>query len=145
MLTPAKARQSLQRHFGDVSPEDFASNVRDFCPDATDTAFAVTPTGHRGDVSVGPIVLSQPAPVRLPLEAYLACALSNLSTEQRQLMFTLSDVVRVVCNEAGINLYEPRKKTDPVHHADIQDSVVFSLDRQRVLSSDLVIHLCHYP
>jgi len=81
----------------------------------------------------------------LPLNGYLACALSGLNPEQRQLMFQLSDVVSTVCAEHRINLYEPRKKTDPVHHAEVSDAEVFKIDRERVLRSDLLIHLCHYP
>jgi transcriptional regulator with XRE-family HTH domain len=81
----------------------------------------------------------------IPLNAYLACALTGLSKEQRQLMFQLSDVVSDICSQYGIALYEPRKKTDPVHHANVSDADVFKMDRERVLSSDLLIHLSHYP
>lgn len=90
------------------------------------------------------LVLFQSEPQPLPLNAYLACALSNLTSLERQLMFTLSDMISVVCSGLDIELYEPRKKTDPVHHSDISDTEVFHTDRERVLSSDLLIHLCHH-
>ena len=82
---------------------------------------------------------------RVPLEAYLASALTGLSGSDRGLVFQLSDTVGLVCSDAGIELYEPRKKTDPVHHAEVPDSEVFHLDREKVIASDLVIFLSHFP
>src|SRR5205823_10336396 len=64
---------------------------------------------------------------------------------QRMLMFHLSDIVALVCEEQNIALYEPRRQTDPVYHPDVADVEVFRLDRERVLASDLLIHLAHYP
>src|SRR5882672_137583 len=84
-------------------------------------------------------------PSHVPLSAYLACALTGLNEEQRQLVFQLSDTVSVICSEFDIDVYEPRKKTDPVHHAGVLDADVFRTDRERVLGSDLLIHLCHFP
>jgi transcriptional regulator with XRE-family HTH domain len=54
-------------------------------------------------------------------------------------------MVATVCLEQGISLYEPRKKTDPVYNISIPDADVYAIDRERVLNSDLCIHLCHYP
>jgi transcriptional regulator with XRE-family HTH domain len=56
----------------------------------------------------------------------------------------LSDLVNLVCRSVDIDLYEPRKKTDPVHNADVRATDVFHIDRGRVLSSDLLIHLAHF-
>ena len=84
-------------------------------------------------------------PERPTLNAYLASALTGLNEEQRQLIFQLSDTVAMVCDGFDIDLYEPRKKTDPVHHADVADTDVFHIDRERVLGSDLLIYLAHYP
>ena len=80
-----------------------------------------------------------------PLQAYLACALMGLEEQERQLVFQLSDVVAVVCASLKIDLYEPRKKTDPVHNADVSSDIVFHLDRRKVLNSDLVIYLAQFP
>jgi len=142
MLNPKHAGAQIRKHFAEVSPERFIENVERYCPDMIDSN-ALATKGEQGHG--GQLILFQPQPAPLPLNAYLACALSNLNAEQRQLMFTLSDVVSVVCNEQSIDLYEPRKKTDPVHHPDVSDIDVFKTDRERVLSSDLLIHLCHYP
>lgn len=68
-----------------------------------------------------------------------------MSGEQRQLVFQLSDSISEVCRSLEIDLYEPRKKTDPVNNPNVRDSDVFQIDRERVLGSDLVIHLAHYP
>ena len=81
----------------------------------------------------------------ISLDAYLASALTGLSRDERSLVFQISDTVSEICRKHNINLYEPRKQTDPVHHADVQDSEVFKLDRERVLRSDLLIHLGHFP
>jgi len=94
--------------------------------------------------SAGP-VLVHPRPKHIPLTAYLASALTGLSSVQRSLVVLLSDMVSMVCRAVDIELYEPRKKTDPVHHAEVPAIEVFTIDRERVVSSDLLIHLCHFP
>jgi transcriptional regulator with XRE-family HTH domain len=93
----------------------------------------------------GQLVLLPTVRRRLRLRAYLASALSGLDETERQLIFALSDVVAQVCAQHEIELYEPRKNTDPVHHSDVADTDVWVLDKQRVLQSDLVIHLAHHP
>lgn len=96
------------------------------------------------DVADGPALL-HPTVRRLPLTAYLACALTGLSDEQRTTIFDISDRVNQICLETDIELYEPRKRTDPVHNPEVSDAEVFKMDHDRVVTSDLVIHLCHYP
>lgn len=96
------------------------------------------------DVVDGP-ALVHPTGRRLPLRAYLASALTGLSDEQRRIVFDISDRINQICLEADIELYEPRKKTDPVHNPEVSDAEVFKMDHDRVVTSDLVIHLCHFP
>jgi len=91
------------------------------------------------------LMLFKPKESKLDLNAYLACALTGLEKDQRSLMFHLSDIVAIICDKYEIELYEPRKATDPVHHPEVNDADVFATDRERVLSSDLLIHLSHYP
>ena len=91
----------------------------------------------------GPILM-HPHARHVPLEAYLASALSQLQPVERELVIHLSEIVNLVCRAADIDLYEPRKTTDPVHNADVPDSDVFKMDREHVLRSDLLIHLCHF-
>jgi transcriptional regulator with XRE-family HTH domain len=95
-------------------------------------------------VAEGP-ALVHPMARRLPLRAYLASALTGLSGEQRKIVFDISDRINQICLEADIELYEPRKKTDPVHNPEVSDAEVFKMDHDRVVTSDLVIHLCHFP
>src|SRR4051812_7041165 len=91
------------------------------------------------------LTLLQPEPSRVPLDAYLACALTALGSEQRQLIFHISDMIANVCVDHHISVYEPRKKTDPVFNPEVADIDVFMMDRDRVLASDLLILLTHYP
>ena len=95
--------------------------------------------------SVDGPALVHPQSKRVPLSAYLASALTGLSNVEKSLIVHLSDIVSIVCRAVEIDLYEPRKKTDPVHNADVTDTDVFRTDRERVVSSDVLIHLCHFP
>jgi transcriptional regulator with XRE-family HTH domain len=141
---PLRAVELLQKHFSTTSTEEFVDNVERFCPEMMENE-AMDIHENQTDEQKSQLILFRPQASPLRLDAYLACALTGLANEQRQLMFHLSDIVATVCAEQGIDLYEPRKKTDPVHHGDVPDSEVFSIDRARVLNSDLLIHLCHYP
>jgi transcriptional regulator with XRE-family HTH domain len=91
------------------------------------------------------LTLLETTPAPLPLQAYLASALTGLSDNERDLIFGISDLISEVCGEKDIELYEPRKRADPVLHADVASQDVYAWDKQRVLSSDLLIHLCHKP
>jgi transcriptional regulator with XRE-family HTH domain len=89
--------------------------------------------------------LLETTPAPLPLNAYLASALTGLTEDQRRIVFGISDLISDVCEKNGISLYQPRKKTDPVLHAEVSPSEVYAWDKQTVLNSDLLIHLCHHP
>lgn len=92
-----------------------------------------------------PVPMVSEGPSLQRVRAYLASALTGLSTEDRELIFDASDVVAEVCTARGIDLYEPRKITDPVHHPHIADAEVYRMDRQKVLRSDLLFYLAHKP
>ena len=144
MITPDQVVEHLREHFSNSSLEDFKERLGRYCPEIVEGTAMEESVQSKEDTG-GQLILFRPQSAPLPLEAYLASALSGLSADQRQLVFHLSDIVATVCEDLGISLYEPRKKTDPVHHADVQDAEVFRIDRERVLNSDLLIHLCHYP
>lgn len=129
----------LGRHLNEASDEDVADRLND----ASHSANAL-PTAA-GEPPEGQLLLLPTVRRPLRLTAYLASALSGLDDTQRQLIFNLSDTVSVSCARYGIELYEPRKITDPVHHPDVPDAEVWALDKERVLASDLVIHLAHHP
>lgn len=145
VLVPEDASERLRRHFSEVSPEEFTENVQRYCPEVDEASWSTTSVQTQDGEAMNQLVLLQPEPSPLPLEAYLASALTGLNSEQKQLVFQLSDVISTICASHDIQLYEPRKRTDPVHHAEVPDAEVFKIDRERVMSTDLLIHLCHYP
>lgn len=100
-----------------------SSNLEDLA-----TALEVPPSGPEPD-----------------LKGYLACALTGLTETERRYVFQLSDTVATVCKSFNIDLYEPRKVTDPNFNPDVPDHQVFEIDRQKVLQSDVLIFLSHYP
>jgi len=145
MPTWSEAASALRKHFSETSPEQFLQNLQRYCPEITEQKPKEALTRIEEEYNMGQLILFQSQPSPLALSAYLASALTGLAPDQRQLVFHLSDIAATVCADQGITLYEPRKQTDPVHHADVEDAVVFRIDRERVLSSDLLIHLCHFP
>ncbi len=78
------------------------------------------------------------------MRAYLASALTSLTESERRHTDRASDTVAQVCLSIGVSLYEPRAATDPVHHPDVPDWVVYSLDRERIASSDIVLFLSNH-
>jgi transcriptional regulator with XRE-family HTH domain len=91
------------------------------------------------------LTLAETTPAPLPLNAYLASALTNLTDDERKVIDGISALVSEVCTENNIALYEPAKRTDPKQHPDVSSSDVYAWDKQSVLSSDVLIHLCHHP
>jgi transcriptional regulator with XRE-family HTH domain len=75
----------------------------------------------------------------------LATALTGLRDEERNVVFRCSDEISRICGQLGISLYQPREHTDPVIHADRPARDVYLTDRERVLTSDLVVALCTHP
>jgi transcriptional regulator with XRE-family HTH domain len=142
VVDPKGARSVITNHFSGLSEDEFLRNVRRYCPELMEKNNEIT--GKISEEERG-LVLIRPRPTPLRLSAYLASALTGLAAEQRDVIFSLSDTISAICDEHGVDLYEPRKATDPVHHAQVADSQVFKIDRERVLSSDLLIHLCHFP
>jgi transcriptional regulator with XRE-family HTH domain len=136
-LTPQLVSR-VQEHFDSVPADDIVRRSQQMVlyPDPGVALARVT-----GDDPA----LRHPSPQPLELSAYLACALTGLSPDEKTLIVHLSEMVNLVCRSVNIDLYEPRKKTDPVHNAEIPDGEVFRTDREHVVSSDLLIHLCHFP
>jgi transcriptional regulator with XRE-family HTH domain len=141
MTDPRRATEIMTKHFDQLGSEEFTERVERTSPghEGQDQL-----TLDRGD-DASAATLLRPRNSPLPLNAYLASALTGLDRDQRQLIFHISDIVSVICGEVGIDLYEPRKKTHPVHHQDVPANDVFHIDRERVIRSDLLIHLTHFP
>lgn len=134
-----KLKDRIREHFDSEDPAEIVRQSRQLILyPQDDRETSLSPNAIEGPVLLHP----RPRPVQL--KAYLASALTNLDSNQKMLIAHLSDLVNVVCRSVDIDLYEPRKKTDPVHNADVTDTEVFRIDRERVIGSDLVIHLCHF-
>jgi len=140
MIDPKDAKKLVIDNINKASKEDIEKSI-----DASSTKDKPCLTGIGGKNNVTQLTLFRPSDTPLPLNAYLASALTGLDKDQRSLVFQLSDTISLICEKHGIDLYEPRKKTDPVHHPNVNDKDVFMTDRERVLSSDLLIFLSHYP
>lgn len=135
-LDPVKAAESVERHFDETPEERIISQAGLL---GRERSLVVTePEG-------GQLQMFTPAPIQENLTGYLACALTDLNEEQRKLIFHVSDVISAVCREHSISLYEPRKATDPLLHANVSAQEVYAKDREKVLESDVVIHLLHFP
>jgi transcriptional regulator with XRE-family HTH domain len=140
MIDPKDAKKLVIANINKASKEDLEKSI-----EASISKDKSCQTGIGGKNNVTQLTLFRPSDTPLPLNAYLASALTGLDKDQRSLVFQLSDTISLICEKHGIDLYEPRKKTDPVHHPDVNDKDVFMTDRERVLSSDLLIFLSHYP
>jgi transcriptional regulator with XRE-family HTH domain len=145
MVDPDHARRALQLHFQNASTKQFHDNLEELAPELVSESELPVTSGASPDRSSSELHLVPTLPAPLSLDAYLACALSNLTEDQRNYMFQLSDVISTICEQYQIRLYEPRKKTDPVHNSQLPSEEVERIDHDRVLGTDLVIHLTHYP
>ena len=145
LVNARKAAKILSAHFGKVSRSDFESGIRQFCPNLADGNFSTGNSAMTEGQQLSLLTLPTPHSTSMHLDAYLASALTGLDRAQRDLIFQLSDSISEICSKYDIELYEPRKNTDPVHHKDVPDVDVFQKDREKVLRSDLLIHLTHFP
>lgn len=134
MIDPTEAKKIVQDKLSEISNEELQNSI-----ESTDSEVSY----HLEES--GQLNLFSTVDTPLPLQAYLACALTGLDFDRRSLIFQLSDVTSQICEKHGISLYEPRKKTDPVHHPTVEDIDVFNTDRERVLNSDLLIYLSLFP
>jgi len=142
MINPKKAKQIISKKIRESSKEDFIKDIGEVYEE--ESSMQQVELHDRIDTDTQ-LFLFRPSDTPLHLNAYLACALTGLDDSQRNLVFQLSDSISEICQKHGISLYEPRKHTDPVHNPDVNDVDVFRTDRERVLGSDLLIFLSHYP
>ena len=145
MVDPNEATNRLRKHFSEVSSEQFIKNVEKYCPEIGNTESKEIPAHTQEDVSDRQLLRFQPQPAPLPLNAYLVCALECLLPEEREQMSEMSNIVDEICRSYEMDLYQSRLHTDPAKHADVPAESVFEIDRERVLSSDILIYLCHHP
>jgi transcriptional regulator with XRE-family HTH domain/nucleoside 2-deoxyribosyltransferase len=78
----------------------------------------------------------------IPLRAYLASALTDLSKDDRDRVYEISRQLKALCALHGVALYLPFEHTDPVAHSDIPAPQVYERDRKQVVTSDFLLVLC---
>jgi transcriptional regulator with XRE-family HTH domain len=89
--------------------------------------------------------VSPQAGSKLPIKAYLASALTGLDEARRKEIFEAQDIIGELCKSKGIELYQPRLSSDPLKHPGLSASLVYSIDRQRVLESDVLLVMTNEP
>ena len=139
MPKPEDAERFLIEHFSQISLDEFQDRYEKYAGDNGSSQLPAIPDRGSRDV-----ILRQREPAPLRLDAYLASALTGLDEEQRTSVAEVAEVVAIVCEEMEIDVYEPWKSTDPIQHPDVAPEDVFDRDRERVLGSDLVIHIADY-
>ncbi|HEX2058979.1 MAG TPA: hypothetical protein VHI71_11500 [Actinomycetota bacterium] len=133
-----QAERKLRAHFEGLSASEFSDRVE--AQSGGDAPM------ERPSDDVGQLVLLQhPQASPLPLNAYFASSLTTLSDEERATVERISEIVDAACTRHGIELYRPGSHSDPIKHPDISASDVYFTDRDRVVKSDLVIHLADFP
>ena len=140
MVNPIDAGKVIGEHFRQVSREEFERLRDEYVGEASTGSLAVPKNWAPSD-----IVLRQRDAAPLRIKAYLASALTGLSSDDRVYFVRVSEVIAKVCRSLQIDLFQPRLATDPVDRPDVPAEDVFANDRERVLSSDLVIHVADYP
>ena len=139
MVSPQDAQKILGKHFKQITLDEFNERHEKYVGEGL---VELVPTAENSEDTAMILYQREAAPLRL--DAYLASALTGLTPEQREHLFAVSNIVASVCRDLEIDLYEPQKTTDPVNHPQVSPGDVFNLDREKVLSSDLVIHLADY-
>ncbi len=139
MINPQDAQKILEEHFKQVTLDEFKERHEKY---VGEQPAALLPIDEKSEAAEMILYQREAAPLRL--DAYLASALTGLTEEQREHLIEVSEVVSSVCKDLEIDVYEPRKATNPVNHPQVSPEDVFDMDREQVLSSDLVIHVADY-
>jgi serine/threonine protein kinase/transcriptional regulator with XRE-family HTH domain len=80
-----------------------------------------------------------------PLHGYIATALTGLDRDARDAIMFASSRISQLSKDYDLYVYEPRKATDPLLHQDVDPSVVYRIDRRRVLAADLLLVIANQP
>ena len=139
MVNHQDAQKILGEHFKQLTLDEFNERHEKY---VGEEPVALAPIAESIEATAMILYQREAAPLRL--NSYLASALTGLGPEQRDHLFAVSDIVTSVCEDLEIDVYEPRKATDPVNHPNVSSEDVYNKDRERVLSSDLVIHVADY-
>ena len=77
MVAPKEVADRLRKHFAEVSSTQFLDHVQRYCPELIDHRAVEASARTREGTPMGQLVLFQPRPSPLPLNAYLACGLTD--------------------------------------------------------------------
>lgn len=80
-----------------------------------------------------------------PLHGYMASALTGVPDDAHEAIAFKSRQIADVCKEFDIYVYQPRMATDPLLNPDIDAEVVYTRDRKRIITADLLIITADYP
>lgn len=139
MINSDDAKKVMSEHFRQVTLQEFNELQETY---VVKEPMDLVPTEYRIE-SQGRILYQREA-APLSLNAYFASALTTLDDMQRRSLLAVSAIVSKICSGLDIDLYEPIKSTDPVSHPQVSPEDVYNLDRERVSSSDLLIHVADY-
>ena len=138
MVSPGDAKKIMGEHFEQVSLDEFRTRHEK----SVNKNVALVPLIENSDTASVILYQRQAAPLRL--DAYLASALTGLGESERQHLFEVSAIVAEACREVSIDLYQPANATDPVNNPEVSAEDVFNIDRNRVLKSDLLVHVADF-
>ena len=139
MVNPNDAKRIMSEHFEQITLDEFEKRRDKY---VNEEATALVP--EREQSVLAPVILYQREAAPLRLDAYLASGLTGLDETQRRLLLDVSAIVDAVCREVEIDLYQPVNATDPVANPEVSAENVFNIDRERVLGSDLLVHLADF-
>ena len=139
MVNPQDAQKVLDEHFEQITLDEFEARLDRYAGKDEESSQSIV-----ANYEEPPLILYQREAAPLALNAYLASALTGLTESQRENLFEVSDIVNSVCRDLEIDLYEPRKATDPVRHPNVDAKDVYNMDRERVLRSDLLVHVADF-
>lgn len=139
MVNPQDAQRILGEHFEQITLDEFETRRDKYVGKESEQLQPIA-----GSPEESSMILYQREAAPLSLNAYLASALTDLTEKDRRRLVEVSDVVNLVCKDLEVDLYEPRKATDPVEHPDVKATDVYNMDRERVLRSDLLVHVADF-
>ena len=139
MVNPQEAQKILGEHFQQITLDEFEERVEKYVGKGDELSPMIADCPEESSM-----ILYQHEAAPLSLNAYLASALTGLNEKQKDHVIAVSNVVDAVCKDIGIDLYEPRTATDPVEHPDVKATDVYNMDRERVLKSDLLVHMADF-
>ena len=139
MVNPQEAQRILGEHFEQITLDEFEERREKYVGKEDEHVQPIAASPEESSM-----ILYQREAAPLSLNAYLASTLTGLTEKERLRLVAVSNIVNLVCNDLEIDLYEPRKATDPVEHPDVKATDVYNMDRERVLRSDLLVHVADF-